>query len=250
MSDGSVGRVGSGGPLKGNYGTSLSSNPYNPQAVQDQINAILATIKKGEPLSFAQINYIMQLAGTYKSDVLGNDAAELAQINKYMNDITDLTNMMTSASDLSTSAGLTSADNPTLRFKEQVLKLANALNKKFFKTGAGSSLTPQISTALDNVLTSVFGVTNGQINWSNSALQDLWVKTSGSPGVSGDPDQMNQVQQALGSVQQIYTGVSKSSQATVQSDSSELTAVQNAMNTMEKKIFDLMAQIIQSSKTG
>jgi hypothetical protein len=252
MSDELVGGVGSREPVKGNYGISLSSNSYNPKAVQEEIDAMLRTIKKGHPLSTAQINYIMTLAGRYKSDVLGNDAAILAQLNKYLGTITDLGTQLGDAANFSTS-GLTGnqlSANPSEIFYNDVVKLQEALNTPFFQTGAGSSLRSQIGEALNNVLNAAFPGPSGGFAFTPAGLQELWLKTSGSSGVSGDANPMQLLQQYLGSVSQIYTGVSKSTGATVQSDSSQLTGVENSINTMQKTIFQLMALMIQAFKTG
>lgn len=229
------------------YGTSISSNPYNPAAVQQQINALLSEVQKGHPLSMAQINYVMSLCGTYRSDVVGNDAAELAQINKYFAYIQDLTTQVNNAADPSTSGD--PDGGPTMKFFKDIRDLEKAVfGSHYFTKGAGSSLAAQITAALDNVMAAVFPKNaQGGYTVSANALQNIWIEASGSPGVSGSPSAMSQLNQALGSVSQIYTGVSKSAQAQIQSDNSILTAVNNAIASMEKKILEIISASVNAA---
>ncbi len=249
MSD-EVSASGVGSPSPKYYGTSIGSNPYNPAAEQAQINAILAQVSKGHPLSTAQIMTVMSLAGHYKSDIVGNAAAELAQINKYFAKVQDLAVQLNAAADLSTSSQTATSANPSLQFEADVSALQIALNSPFFKTGAGSGIRDQLGAALTNLLNAACPGSGGNPALTRSALQELWLKTSGSDGVSGDPSQMNLVTQAMGSVQQTYTGVSKSSQATVQQANSEYNAVEASLNAMQQSIASLMMAIIRKSATG
>jgi len=244
-----VANLAAGGSKK--YGISLGSNPYNPGAIQAQIKSLLSQVSKGHPLSMAQLNYVMSLCGTYRSDVVGNDAAELAQINKYFTYIQDLTTQLNNASTLSTSS-VPAPANINNVFYNDVMKLSAAiLTGHFFTKGAGSSLAPQISGALTNVLNAAFGQAGpGGWSYGNANLQQLWLTTSGSNGVSGDPGPMNQLNQGLGSVSQIYTGVSKSAQAQIQSDNSILTAVNNAIASLEKKILDILSASVNAQTRG
>lgn len=238
----------------------IGSTPYNPAAVQQQINAMLAEVSQGHPLSMAQINYVMSLCGVYRSDVVGNDAAELAQINKYLGIIQDITNQINRAADSSTSAdsGTGVSGNPNDRLYADMAKLMRALtHSHFFVSGAGSSLVSQISGAIVNVLDSIFGppITGaGGPSWNvtESALQQIWQEASGSPGpsgspgTSGDPTRMNALNQATGALSQVYTSSSKASQAQIQADNSLLTAVNNAIASMEKKILEIISASVNA----
>jgi len=249
--DASGGQFDYSGPDYGATGGGGSTD-YDPGAVAAQLKALVDKYKgKGHVMPEGVVTFVMYLMQEYGLQVVGQDANIQTKVNNYFGQIHTLYNDLNAANTWKASDGGT---DPSVDFRNQLNSLLASMGighvngvtaDPFFTKGAGESMVGQMSAALEGM--------EGFVNTGDGSgcLEALWSQYNGSnPGVcAGDPTGMNSLTSLLGEITQQFTGISKSVQATTQSDSAQQSTEQSTLNNFLKKLNSCILYMLQQQKT-
>ncbi len=225
----------------------MGDNNWDPAGVQAQITLLLEAVGPGKPLSPGMTECVLGLMGTFGMQNIGLDADITANLNANSSTISDLsTQLDAAAQDASGVTPGSSMSTATTNFLQDIHTLEQALKTDpFWTKGQGAPMVSQIEAQLEILKNEA--CTPGGLeelwNQNNSAGTPSGLASTGTAGI-------NAINQSILSTTNMYTGVSKSVQATMQADTAMESTENDTLTNFMKKMFSFIEVMNNNMSRG
>lgn len=221
----------------------MGTDNWDPTGVQDEINVLLSAIGPGKPLTPGMTECVLGLMGTYGMQNIGLDADVTANLNANSSTISDLSTQLDNAA----KDALAKGSNDTMitrAFLSDLATLKHALNNdSFWTNGPGAPMVDQIKSQINTLQTEAQGGLDELWDNNNAAGSSSNLSGGGTAGI-------NAVNQSILAMTNMYTGVSKSVQATMQADTAMESTENDTLTNFMKKMFSFIEVMNNNMNKG
>ena len=223
----------------------MGTDNWDPSGVQAEITVLLSAIGPGKPLTPGMTECVLGLMGTYGMQNIGLDADVTANLNANSSTISDLSTQLDNAAKDALSGGNNSYEI-TKNFFNDLSTLNHALNNDpFWTQGPGAPMVAQIKIQIQTLRAEAQNPGGLDQLWANNNVAGSGNNLSGS-GTAG----INAVNQSILAMTNMYTGVSKSVQATMQADTAMESTENDTLTNFMKKMFSFIEVMNNNMNKG
>ena len=226
-------------PKDGKRMASPASNPSDPSYWITQIDDYLS----GHTAGNTDVAYLMYLVGQYQSSIVGQDAAEQAQMTKYVNEAQQLWQYLQECNGLATTslAGISA----TTAFSQLCTTMMIQLSGDPFFSGANAGMLTSIIQTLSSAENTVLSAGS----FAGAGLAALWKEynAQGPDGPQAGP--MKALMADLTQLNQQFTGQSQAVQAQAQQDMKMSQTIEGALNNWFLALKKIQQYFIQNYRT-